>query len=328
MWFFSYDSLLPFLHNLYSTTSRHVATTNSWNRRRRQLLPWPPPPATPPPTMLPKWRPTRRRSGVPSATSGYVPANYHSFQYHWVCWCWVQSDNHALIRLLPATTFTCTGTHMYMFILTLVLSSPSIVVYFYHLCPISDWFFGPPIFSHFLNGFVTIYDISRNSFPTSCVPCVCTVWELVVSWIPGISPLSLITLSPCPTPLLLPPPQIISEVYLLSHLRGRKHQEVLATLNPSSEGASIEVSEPVIVEASEEHQGPPCERPEVLDRIKAGKKRAKKLRHRMASRVKEQEGRAMQQTTSPTVQAKHRARYWEASTSLCVLDGMSLLLRM
>jgi hypothetical protein len=136
--------------------------------------------------------------------------------------------------------------------------------------------------------------------------------------------------------------QIISEVYLMSHLRGRKHQEMLANLQPSpssssSSSSAAETSPDItcIIEASEEHQGPPCEQPEVIDRIKAGKKRAKKLRHRMASRSKEREeggGRTQQQApatgtassgsgsgnggsggsggggSSPATQTKHRAK--------------------
>ena len=115
--------------------------------------------------------------------------------------------------------------------------------------------------------------------------------------------------------------QIISEVYLMSHLRGQKHQEMLANLHPSPSSSSSETNPDVIVEASEEHQGPPSEQPEVLDRIKTGKKRAKKLRHRMASRSKEQEGGGTLQTqqqqvttgtgssgSSPATQTKHRAK--------------------
>ena len=73
--------------------------------------------------------------------------------------------------------------------------------------------------------------------------------------------------------------QIISEVYLLSHLRGRKHQEALASLSSEAEEET-----PVIIEADEEQQRLPVEKPEVLERLKAGKKRAKKIRHKMATR--------------------------------------------
>lgn len=128
----------------------------------------------------------------------------------------------------------------------------------------------------------------------------------------------------------------------MSHLRGRKHQEMLANLHPSPSSIASSTSPSstsdtnpdttsCIIEASEEHQGPPYEQPEVLDRIKAGKKRAKKLRHRMASRSKERadgvggggggKTQQQQQTTgatggsvgssgssSPATQAKHRAK--------------------
>ena len=85
---------------------------------------------------------------------------------------------------------------------------------------------------------------------------------------------------------------------------------MLSSLSPSSEAGSDSV-EPVIIEASEEHQGPPCEQPEVLDRVKAGKKRAKKLRHRIASRTRELEGQStpgQQQVASPATQTKNRVK--------------------
>ena len=63
-------------------------------------------------------------------------------------------------------------------------------------------------------------------------------------------------------------------MYLLSHLRGLRHQETLAAL-PSA-------PDPVIVEAPEEQLS--SRQAEVEERMKAGRKRAKKLRHRMASR--------------------------------------------
>lgn len=55
----------------FSKMSRPVATTSSWSRRRRR----PSPLAMPPQTTPPGWRPTRRRSGAPSVTLGYVPIN-------------------------------------------------------------------------------------------------------------------------------------------------------------------------------------------------------------------------------------------------------------
>lgn len=96
----------------------------------------------------------------------------------------------------------------------------------------------------------------------------------------------------------------MSEVYLLSHLRGRKHQASLALLSSSSsppsplpaghassavqpererEGGGA-VDDSVIEDASEELQGPPGEQPEVQERMQAGKKRARKLRQRMSNR--------------------------------------------
>ena len=40
----------------------------------------------------------------------------------------------------------------------------------------------------------------------------------------------------------------------------------------------------MIVDATEEHQGPPGELPEVQERLQAGKKKARKLRQRMNGR--------------------------------------------
>ncbi len=75
--------------------------------------------------------------------------------------------------------------------------------------------------------------------------------------------------------------QIISEVYLLSHLRGRRHQEALLALHDPALPVD---STHMIVEAAKEHQGALRDHPEAQERLKAGKKRAKKLRHRMAGR--------------------------------------------
>ena len=74
-------------------------------------------------------------------------------------------------------------------------------------------------------------------------------------------------------------------MYLLGHLRGRKHQEALASLPPEPDNdGGTELETPVIIEADEEQQRLPLEKPEVVERMKMGKKRAKKIRHRMASR--------------------------------------------
>ncbi len=72
---------------------------------------------------------------------------------------------------------------------------------------------------------------------------------------------------------------------MYSHLRGRRHQEALAALPPNTVAEGRESEEnPVIIEADEEQQQLPLEKPEVTERLRAGKKRARKLRHRMASR--------------------------------------------
>ena len=85
--------------------------------------------------------------------------------------------------------------------------------------------------------------------------------------------------------------------------------DMLNSLSSCSEVSQYS-SELVIVEASEEHQGPPSERSDVLERVKSGKKRAKKLRHRMAGRTRELEGPSpvVQQSTSPASQTRNRAK--------------------
>ena len=72
--------------------------------------------------------------------------------------------------------------------------------------------------------------------------------------------------------------QLISEVYLHSHLRGAKHLSAMASRSAGEEEA------PVITEAAEEHQGPDQASAEMKERHRAGKKRVKKLRQKMASR--------------------------------------------
>lgn len=84
-------------------------------------------------------------------------------------------------------------------------------------------------------------------------------------------------------------------MYLLSHLRGRKHQSALAAL-PSPAPIPASTSEGdggggggggddgVIIDAPEEHQGPSGELLEIQERLQAGKKKSRKLRQRMNAR--------------------------------------------
>ena len=65
---------------------------------------------------------------------------------------------------------------------------------------------------------------------------------------------------------------------MLSHLRGQRHQEALVALEQQQEPSAL------IVEAPEEQQGSTRDSPELQERLRAGRKRAKKLRQRMASR--------------------------------------------
>ena len=81
--------------------------------------------------------------------------------------------------------------------------------------------------------------------------------------------------------------KIVSDVYLMSHLRGRKHQDAALALLPSpstSEGEGRPGEEVVIVDAPEEHQIPAKGNQEVAERLQAGKKRARKLRQRLSSK--------------------------------------------
>jgi len=62
----------------------------------------------------------------------------------------------------------------------------------------------------------------------------------------------------------------------MSHLRGLRHQEALSAHSGD---------DPVITDANEDQECLPEERADVIERMRAGKKRTKKLRARMAARL-------------------------------------------
>ncbi|EDO39561.1 predicted protein [Nematostella vectensis] len=83
--------------------------------------------------------------------------------------------------------------------------------------------------------------------------------------------------------------EIVSEVYLLSHLRGKKHQQSLLDKNikPTPEDkdtVSLQYIKDMSTENTEQKKR------QSLERQKAQKKRAKKLRTRMAAKGREYEG--------------------------------------
>ena len=75
----------------------------------------------------------------------------------------------------------------------------------------------------------------------------------------------------------------MSEVYLQSHLRGKKHQAAVAAHLPGDDSTPA-VEDSVIVDAAEEYQGSSGGLPEIQQRMQAGKKKARKLRQRMSNR--------------------------------------------
>lgn len=71
-------------------------------------------------------------------------------------------------------------------------------------------------------------------------------------------------------------PQIISEVYLQSHERGRRHQEAVSRL-PDSHA-------PVIITLDEDRGEGGSGTKVTSEKVRAGRKRARKLRQRMVAR--------------------------------------------
>lgn len=77
----------------------------------------------------------------------------------------------------------------------------------------------------------------------------------------------------------MPLPQIISEVYLQSHERGRRHQDAVSRL-PESHA-------PPIITLEEDREEGESGAKVMLEQVRAGRKRARKLRQRMAARSAE-----------------------------------------
>ncbi|KAL5482252.1 hypothetical protein EMCRGX_G022556 [Ephydatia muelleri] len=77
--------------------------------------------------------------------------------------------------------------------------------------------------------------------------------------------------------------KIISPVYCLSHLRGKRHQEVVSSLTPEQSDPAL-----VITEAPMEERGLSRLQIQMGERLRAGKKRARKLKQKMAGWAKEQ----------------------------------------
>lgn len=90
-------------------------------------------------------------------------------------------------------------------------------------------------------------------------------------------PVSLTMLAPgCWSSLSLSPSQIISEVYLQSHERGRTHQEAVSRLP--------ECHTPLIVTLDEDRGEAGHGSKSTSDQVRAGRKRGRKLRQRMTAR--------------------------------------------
>jgi hypothetical protein len=92
--------------------------------------------------------------------------------------------------------------------------------------------------------------------------------------------------------------KIVSEVYLMSHLKGKKHKESLI-----AKGVQTDDVMSVITLAPEEIQRQTVSE-EVEERLKMGKKRMKKLRQRMSSRMRENDP-----IQSINVNSKHLTRF-------------------